>query len=201
MRGFSWRAALLGAVVAYLILIVAGFGLLYAGVYDVGATTAHWPITERMLDLARRHSVAAHATGIQAPSDLDNPDKIAFGLSHYADHCAVCHGAPGAPKDDLAQGMYPTPPDLAVVSQQYTAPQLFWILRHGIKMTGMPSWSDHTDDDLWAIVAFLKKLPDMSEGDYAKMLMSNMAHGMMHHHGGGESGEAAPSANPSTSSP
>jgi len=96
----------------------------------------------------------------------------------------MCHGAPGVPKDDIADGMYPSPPDLAVASQQYTDAQLFWILRHGIKMTGMPSWPDHSDDDLWAIVTFLKKLPGMSESDYAKLIMNNVMHGMMHHHGG-----------------
>ena len=184
MRGFPWRTVLLSSIAAYVILGVVAAAILYTGVYDVAATDAHWPITQRLLDFGRRHSVATHAQGIKPPANLDNPDRLALGVSHFAAHCAMCHGAPGVPKDDIAQGMYPSPPDLAVASQQYTDAQLFWILRHGIKMTGMPSWPDHSDDDLWAIVAFLKKLPGMSESDYAKLIMNNVMHGMMHHHGG-----------------
>jgi mono/diheme cytochrome c family protein len=184
MRGFPWRTVLLSSIAAYVILGVVAAAILYTGVYDVAATDAHWPITQRLLDFGRRHSVATHAQGIKPPANLDNPDRLALGVSHFAAHCAMCHGAPGVPKDDIAQGMYPSPPDLAIASQQYTDAQLFWILRHGIKMTGMPAWPDHSDDDLWAIVAFLKKLPGMSESDYAKLIMNNVMHGMMHHHGG-----------------
>ena len=69
----------------------------------------------------------------------------------------MCHGAPGVPKDDIADGMYPNPPDLAVVSAQYNERELFWILRHGEKMTGMPARPDHSDDDLWAISSVLEE--------------------------------------------
>lgn len=184
MRGFPWRTVLLSVVGSYALLILVAAVVVYEGVYDVAATNAHWPITQRLLDFGRRHSVAVHARGITPPAHLGRPDRLALGVSHFAAHCAMCHGAPGVPKDDIAEGMYPAPPNLAVTSQQYTEAQLFWILRHGIKMTGMPSWPDHSDDDLWAIVAFLKKLPGMSESDYAKLVMNNVMHGMVHHHGG-----------------
>jgi hypothetical protein len=75
----------------------------------------------------------------------------------------------------------PQPPDLAKTAPLYSDRELFWILKHGIKMTGMPAWSDHSDEDLWATVAFLKKLPGMSEQDYARLVMASMVHG--HHHG------------------
>jgi hypothetical protein len=63
-----------------------------------------------------------------------------------------------------------------------TPAELFWILKHGIKMTGMPSWGDHSDGELWATVAFIEKLPGMTEQDYARLVMENVAHGG--HHGG-----------------
>jgi hypothetical protein len=50
-------------------------------------------------------------------------------------------------------------------------------------MTGMPAWSDHSDEELWATVAFLKKLPGMSEQDYARLVMTGMAHGGHYHSG------------------
>jgi mono/diheme cytochrome c family protein len=64
----------------------------------------------------------------------------------------------------------------------HTPPELFWILKHGIKMTGMPSWGDHGDDELWAVVAFLQKLPSMTKEDYAKLVIASLAQGS--HHGG-----------------
>jgi mono/diheme cytochrome c family protein len=112
------------------------------------------------------------------PPGLDEPAKIQMGVDHFAMHCAVCHGAPGVPKGDIAQGMYPQPPDLAVAAQQYSDGELFWILKHGIKMTGMPAWADHSDPELWATVAFVKKLPGMSEAAYAQLVMENSMHGM-----------------------
>jgi hypothetical protein len=63
-----------------------------------------------------------------------------------------------------------------------TPAELFWILKHGIKMTGMPSWGDHSDGELWATGAFIEKLPGMTEQDYARLVMEDVAHGG--HHGG-----------------
>jgi mono/diheme cytochrome c family protein len=122
----------------------------------------------------------AHAAGISVPPGLDDPAKLLIGTEHFAAHCAVCHGAPGVPKGDIAHGLSPQPPDLTHASDHYTPPELFWILKHGIKTTGMPSWGDHSDDELWATAAFLEKLPGMTEQDYAKLVMARMAHGGHH---------------------
>jgi mono/diheme cytochrome c family protein len=108
-----------------------------------------------------------------------------MGTEHFAAHCAVCHGAPGVPRGDIAHGLYPEPADLANAARFYTPGELFWILQNGIKMTGMPAWSDHSDEELWATVAFLKKLPEMSQQDYAKLVMQSMKGGD-HHHDGSE---------------
>ena len=111
------------------------------------------------------------------PPGLDDPAKVLIGVEHYAAHCAVCHGAPGVPKGDIGRWLYPPPPDLSKAVPLYSRAELFWILKHGIKMTGMPAWSDHSDEELWATVGFLEKLPAMSEQEYARLLMTSMAHG------------------------
>jgi hypothetical protein len=80
--------------------------------------------------------------------------------------------------------MYPTPPVLTDAARIYTPGELFWILRHGIKMSGMPAWPDHSDDDLWDIIAFLERLPTMSEKDYGMLIMASMHSGGHHMHGG-----------------
>ena len=168
---------------AALLVVLSGFAAIYAGAYDVAATAPHWPVTSWLLATARTRSIKAHAAGIAVPPGLDDPAEVIIGVEHYAAHCAVCHGAPGVPKGDIAHGLYPPPPDLAKAAPIYTPAELFWILKHGIKMTGMPAWSDHSDDELWATVGFLEKLPGMSEQDYAKLVMASMAHGTHRHDG------------------
>src|SRR5580704_5101143 len=186
--------AITAVLIAALVVLLSGFVVIYAGVYDVSATAPHWPVTRWVMETARIRSIKAHAAGIRLPLGFDDPAKIPIGVEHFAAHCAVCHGAPGVPRGDIAQGLYPPPPDLAKTARLYSSAELFWIVKHGIKMTGMPAWSDHSDSELWATVAFIKKLPDISEQDYAKLVMANMAHGTQHHHGGGDEGRSGPTA-------
>jgi hypothetical protein len=88
------------------------------------------------------------------------------------------------PGGDIARGLSPPPSDLAVAAKSYSAGELFWILKHGIKMTGMPAWSDHSDEQLWATVAFVQKLPGLTPDEYAKMIVASMARGGQHHQEG-----------------
>ena len=185
-----WRTVLVTVVIAYGLLVLAAAGFIYSGLYDIGADTPHWGLTFKVFETARVRSIKAHAAGITPLAGLDDQAKILMGVEHFADHCAVCHGAPGVPKGDIANGLYPPPPDLALSANRYTATELFWIIKHGIKMTGMPSWADHGDDELWATVAFLKKLPGMTPEDYANLVMQVMSHGGQHRHG--DTGAAAP---------
>jgi mono/diheme cytochrome c family protein len=163
--------------------LAAALLFIFSGFYNVGATDPHWRLTHWLLETGRMRSIQTHATGITAP-DLNRPEQLLMGTDHFAAHCAICHGAPGVPRGDIAHGLYPLPPDLTQAAQRYTPPQLFWILKNGIKSTGMPSWNDHGDDELWATVAFLERLPTMTEPDYAKLVMTNiMQGGGQHSHG------------------
>lgn len=167
----------------------------YSGTYNVAATDHHWSATYWLLEKARVHSIKAHAVGIVVPRGYDTHDKVVSAVDHFAEHCAVCHGGPGVDRGDFAAGMYPQPPDLADVSKRYTSPELFWILKHGIKMSGMPSMADDGDDMLWATVGFLEKLRFMSPDEYNDLWMAAQAqgggqHGMMNMPGM-EHGQAA----------
>jgi mono/diheme cytochrome c family protein len=168
-------------VVATLLIVLRAGAVMYAGIYDVAATSPHWRMTAWLLANARIRSIKSQAAAIRAPPGLDDPAKVLIGITHYAAHCAVCHGAPGVPKGDIGRGLYPEPPDLAKTAPLYTPAELFWIVKHGIKMTGMPAWADHTDEELWATVAFVEKLPGMSEQDYAGLVMASIEKGGHHH--------------------
>jgi mono/diheme cytochrome c family protein len=175
------RTVVATLAVVIVIAVLGGLGFVYSGVYDVGATGRHLNLTYWLLNTARVQSIKSHAAGIAVPAGLDDQAKILTGTEHFAAHCAVCHGAPGVPKGDIARGLYPVPPDLSKTAQLYSSAELFWIVKNGIKMSGMPAWNDHTDEELWATVAFLQKLPGMSEQDYAQLVMASIANGGHHH--------------------
>ncbi len=160
--------------------VLGGAAFAYSGLYDIGASAPHWPITYRILETVRDRSIEAHAAGISAPANLGDEGRILAGAVHFATHCAVCHAAPGVEAEDLTQGMYPKPPELTHASKHFTPGELFWILKHGIKMSAMPSWADHGDDQLWNAVAFLEKLPGMTPDSYKQLLTAAKAKGIQH---------------------
>jgi len=173
--------SVIATVAAVVVLFaLAGAVLLYSGAYYVGADQPHWSLTSWLINEARNRSIRAHASGIAVPAGLDDPARITAGVTHYAEHCVVCHGAPGVERGDLAEGLYPRPPNLADAARVYRPGELFWIVKHGIRMTGMPAWGDHGDDELWATVALIEKLPGMTEQDYAKLVAGSRAQGRHH---------------------
>ena len=180
--------------------LLGSIGFFYLGLYNVAATDPHWGVTHQLLDFVRTRSIKAQARGIQMPPDFDKPEKLVLGVDHFAAHCAVCHGGPGVPKGDIGKGLYPPAPDLGHSSQHLSDAEIFWVIKNGIKMTGMPAWADHSDEEIWATVAFLKKLPGMTAEDYAKLIMASMKHGG-HAHPAAEPSGGAPASSPSSTAP
>ena len=178
------RTVVLTLLAAAALSAVGTAGFVWFGVYDVSATRPHWPISYWVMETVRVRSVKARAAGITPPPGMTSDANVVAGTEHFAAHCASCHGAPGVPRGDIATGLYPKPADLTDVAKRYTPSELFWILKNGIKMSGMPSWSDHSDNELWVTVAFLEKLSAMSEADYARLVMESMTRGGRHNYGG-----------------
>jgi len=178
----SVRSFLISFAVLMALTVIGGLAFIYSGLFDVAASEPHWSMTRWVLETARTRSIKVHAAAIQVPPGLDDPARLLIGTEHFAAHCAVCHGAPGVPKGDIGEGLNPQPPNLARSPEHYTPSELFWIVKHGIKMTGMPAWGDHSDNELWATVAFIEKLRGMSEQDYARLVAAIRAQGE-HHHG------------------
>jgi mono/diheme cytochrome c family protein len=166
-------------VIAVLILGVAAFA--FSGLYDVGADVPHTALVARLLEAARDRSTEAHANGIVVPK-LDNPALIAEGAENYAEMCTGCHLAPGMQDTEIRKGLYPQPPNLALDGVDNPA-EAFWIIKHGIKMTAMPAWgATHDDAKIWAMVAFLQKLPALSQSEYEKLAGSGDAETHQHQH-------------------
>jgi mono/diheme cytochrome c family protein len=169
-----------------IVTILLGTGaaatIVYSGAFNVAATDPHSSAVTWLLETARVRSIQAHAAGIAVPPGFDEQAKVQGAVGHFAAHCVVCHGAPGVDRNEFADGMYPRPPDLTDVSERYTPAQLFWILKNGIKMTGMPSMADDSDDLLWATVGLLQKLPGMTPDAFKTLAVAAQATGGGHHH-------------------
>lgn len=189
------RTVILTLLAAFGLGVLGAASFIWFGVYDVSATRPHWPFSYWVMETVRVRSVKARAAGITPPSELTSEANVLAGVEHFAAHCASCHGAPGVPRGDIAIGLYPRPADLKDAANRYTPGELFWIVKNGIKMSGMPSWNDHSDDELWGTVAFIEKLPGMSNDDYRKLVMESVIHGSGRHNHGGAA-EAQPESMP-----
>ena len=153
-------------------ILIAGIGFVGSGIYSVAADNPHWAVTQWLLDRTRERSVAAHSGGVKVPP-LEDAKLIAMGAEHYAEMCTVCHLAPGVEGSELRRGLYPLPPSLVEHGRDHSPEDTFWIIKHGFKMTGMPAWgATHDDRSIWAMVAFLRKLPDLSPEAYRALVAS-----------------------------
>ena len=155
----------LGKLVVLIVLAVVALGVwLWSGSYDIGADAPHWGATAKVIGVLRERSIETRAAGIKVPP-LNDAALIAEGAEHYAGMCTECHLAPGMTDSETRAGLYPRPPNLSRFAPDPAA--AFWIIKHGIKMSGMPAWGKtHDDQKIWAMVAFLQQQPTMSVAQY-----------------------------------
>lgn len=171
----------IGAFILWIIIFATAAAVwIWSGTYDIGQDSPHWGVTRSVIATFRDHSTEHHAQGIQVPN-LDDPKMIAAGAQHYAENCAMCHLAPGMPDSEIRHGLYPKPPNLTRFAPDPA--EAFWIIKHGIKFTGMPAWGPtHSDAMIWDMVAFLQKQPRMSEAEFRKLTANaSEAHEQMMH--------------------
>jgi cytochrome c553 len=155
--------------------IVAALGIgaasvVVSGVVPVRASSGHWPVTAWLLDFAKLQSVRTYSLRIDTPR-LDDEALIVRGAAHYAIGCASCHGSPEGPVPPVMNAMTPPPPELSGERlTRWTPAQLFSIVKHGIKFTGMPAWpGQQRDDEVWSMVAFLTRLPHIDRSEYLRL--------------------------------
>jgi len=160
------------------VLILSGILFVYSGIYDVSATSQDSGLFRWALETTRERSIDRRGEDIVPPGgqELEKPEVVQAGFDHYDEMCVTCHGAPGVEPGEARAGLSPKPPLLAKVAGDIPSGELFWVIKHGIKMTGMPAWGPtHSDDKIWAIVAFVRKLPGMSAAEYRAMRGSSVA--------------------------
>ncbi|AYC33168.1 cytochrome c [Pseudomonas cavernae] len=161
---------------------VAVAGVVYAGLVNVGADDPHFAAVHALLATARDRSIEVRARNIEVPN-LNDEALIRAGAGNYNSMCIGCHLAPGVAETELSQSLYPAPPNLTKVGVDGSPSAAFWIIKHGIKSTGMPAWGKSMSDPyIWGIVAFLQQLPTLDAEKYRALVASSGGH----QHGGGE---------------
>jgi mono/diheme cytochrome c family protein len=185
-------------LVVLVVLVLGVLAVAYGGFVDVAATSAGSAPVEWFLHTTRESAIHSAIDDVEVPP-LDDPAKLRTGLAHYHQMCVLCHGAPGIEAGELAQGLNPVPPELyhepageiteeAGEEASEEAAEVFWVVKNGIRMTGMPAFGPtHSDEDVWAIAAFVQRLPELSAEEYATMVRNaglSMESAGGHAHGG-----------------
>ena len=177
-----------GLVIGSLVVLVCvAVAAIYAGLYNIAADVPHTQPVYWLLETMRERSVAVRARDVVIPNDLADANRISKGAGEYAEMCSGCHLAPGMKRTEISQGLYPRAPELRRGTDLSPAEQ-FWIVKHGVKMTGMPAWGiTHDDELLWDVVAFVRKLPEMTPEQYETLVKNAPKHEeLMHEEMGGD---------------
>lgn len=156
----------LGIVATLLLLVSIALIVILTGAYNVAADDRHLPTTEWALATSMTNSVQSRAEDLQAPEFT--PAMVETGAGDYKAMCAHCHGGVGEGRAEWSAGMLPHPPALATAAKMWSDEEVFWLVKHGVKASGMPAFGGtHDDRAIWNIAAFVKSMPEMTEEEYA----------------------------------
>jgi mono/diheme cytochrome c family protein len=163
--GFLSKTAITAVIIIAFIFIL-GMLFVRSGAYNVAATDPHWGLTKSLIDQLTTASIRNYASKIDS-TQLEAVDDSLAGFGEYDEMCVDCHGAPGIGRTPSGRGLYPRGPTLSGVDTVWSTAELYWIVKNGIKMTGMPAFGPtHPDKTLLEIVAFVKHLKTISRDEY-----------------------------------
>lgn len=168
LRAFLWLVALLSVLASAIAYSIVRRGL---SAHDEPSRVEE-VLARTMRRLATPSAERNRSNPVQA-----TPEVIGEALEHYADHCASCHANDGSGDTPLGRGLYPRVPDMRVApTQTLTDGELFSIIEHGIRLTGMPAWGDGTPEgerQSWGLVHFIRRLPRLTDAEIERMQLLN----------------------------
>src|SRR5262249_30548705 len=152
---------------------------IYSGMLSMGASEKPSELEKKVGTMAWETSAEKLGPKIANPFS-NKAEALKVGFDHYKENCFICHAAPGIKSSEIAQGMNPAPPMLDDLAD-LTDGQLFWVVKNGIRMTGMPAFGPtHQDDEIWKIVAFLRHVPKLTPEEKASLAAASEEED--HHH-------------------
>jgi len=156
MRAFACgllSGALLIPSVALIVLLLGGF--------PVPATSVPPRWEASIVRRAFAASVARQAQKLQNPVP-PNSANLRLGLQLYRDNCSGCHGDAGKPSQWGTAAFYPRVPQFDSEPALKPDWQMFWIVKRGVRYTGMGAWEGlMSDEDIWKVVGFLSHLKNL----------------------------------------
>jgi len=176
-KGVSLKGIAAGVVLASLFGLLLVLFVSYTGAYNIAASQDHSPFVRWIFTTTMENSVAARAKDLDVPAEFSN-EQIAAGARHYQAMCQHCHAGPGVERAEWARGLLPQPPHLVEEATHWQPNEVFWLVKHGVRMSAMPAFGEtHEDAEILAIAAFVKQLPGMTASDYAALGQQTGAQG------------------------
>jgi thiosulfate dehydrogenase len=156
------RNFLIGVLAGVVVVVLAGFSYVRLGFLDTRADIPVNGLEQRIAMPSLDASVDRHAPEVKNPVDAIDVNLMA-GMRIYQANCASCHGDVNHPAAPLADALYPRSPQFVQDSADMPENQNFYIIQHGIRLSGMPAWKQSlTDQEIWQVTTFLshmQKLP------------------------------------------
>jgi mono/diheme cytochrome c family protein len=185
------RPALLISFTVVLVVMFLALGLVafaYSGAANVAASEDYLPGVKWFFATVSDNSIKAHAEDAVRRGEISEPAEVTDamlrkGASEYQAMCVPCHGTPGGSRGEFGRGMTPEPPDLADVAGEMALPEIYWVVHHGIRHTGMPAFGrSHSQEDLWAIAAFVERFDGMPPAQYEHWIKQSGTESSSHSH-------------------
>jgi mono/diheme cytochrome c family protein len=163
-------------VVAATLLTVMAGGVSYVVATGLSARPAPGPIETRLARTMRRLATPRDVRA-RTPPLPSTADAVAEALNHFARYCATCHSNDGSGEAPIGKAMFPRAPDMRQApTQALSDGELFYIIEHGVRFTGMPAWGDGSPkgEDLgWKLVHFIRHLPQLTPEELKEMERQN----------------------------
>ncbi len=178
------KHAFITLLLAAVIGVAVAAWIITGGRFDVSVSAELPEPIHDLIHQTRVNAVRRQARDLQAPPVNLNEDAVLFeAVVGFESMCADCHHPPGGQPSALASGLNPPPANLSESARKRSIEELFWVTKHGIRMSGMPAWgSTHSDAELWPVVALITRFPDFAEADYGNLLETALEAGVEHHH-------------------
>jgi len=170
-RGARIELVVLGIVILGGLLLVADF-------LNRGVSARRRPsATEAFVARRLRHLAIPRAARNLVNPEPSSLEVLKEAMAHFADHCASCHGNDGKGQTEIGRNLYPKSPDMtAPETRRLSDGELFYIIKNGIRFSGMPAWGTETaedDRDSWKLVHFIRHLPKITEAELSEMETMN----------------------------
>ena len=153
---------LLGVVFTIVLLLLVAIGAALLGMLPTRANTSPSKLESQIAMSALDNSVERHAPRANNPIHATDENLIT-GVKIYTMNCAMCHGGVDKHPAQLAESLYPPPPNLMTDPDDDPEWHIYYVIKNGVRYSGMPAWDKSlSTDDIWKVTAFLSRVEKLS---------------------------------------